>query len=450
MTFSTPDFSRSSTESDPTSPLTRSAFPRAIMHFDGDAFFTSVEQAMHPSLRGRPVVTGKERGIIACASYEAKALGIKRGVALHEARRLCPDLVVLPSDYESYSLYSKRMFDIARRFTPVVEEYSIDEGFADLTGLRRVFHCSYADMARQFQNTARRELGISVSIGLSVSKGLAKRASKFRKPDGFTAVAGYHIHLFLQRTPIDAVWGIGPNGVQLLLKFGVRTAWDFVNRPEAWVKKYLHKPGVEIWRELRGESVLPVETEEHTDYASISKCKTFTAPSNDRNFVYAKLVRNVESAFIKLRRHNLAARELALTLRRVDYAERSLGVRLTRPTTSPQEAMEALRPLFERLFREGETYRSTMAVLNRLSSNRFRQYELFEDRVRVEKVEEASKVIDRVNGRFGKHALSLGPSLFLPRHRKTDRDGLPWRKEALLKGESNRCRLNIPRLAVQV
>ena len=115
-------------------PFTLSSFPRAVLHVDGDAFFTSVEQSMHPALKGKPVVTGKERGIIACASYEAKALGIKRGVSLWDARKMCPELVVLPSDYETYSIYSKRMFEIMRRYTPEVEEYSIDEGFADVGG----------------------------------------------------------------------------------------------------------------------------------------------------------------------------------------------------------------------------------------------------------------------------------------------------------------------------
>ena len=127
------------------------SFPRAIVHIDGDAFFTSVEQSMIPSLKGKPVVSGQERGIIACASYEAKALGIKRGVSLWDARKACPHLIVLPSDYESYSLYSKRMFEIMRRYTPTVEEYSIDEGFADLTGLRRVHRMSYEQIARSMQ-----------------------------------------------------------------------------------------------------------------------------------------------------------------------------------------------------------------------------------------------------------------------------------------------------------
>ena len=122
--------------------LINGSFPRAIIHVDGDAFFTSVEQSMHPSLKGKAVVTGQERGIIACASYEAKKYGINRGVSLWDAKKILPNLIILPSDYESYSLYSKRMFEIIRRYTPIVEEYSIDEGFADLTGLRRTHRMS--------------------------------------------------------------------------------------------------------------------------------------------------------------------------------------------------------------------------------------------------------------------------------------------------------------------
>ena len=103
-----------------------------MMHIDADGFFASVEQSLNPSLRGKPVVTGAERGIIAAASYEAKAFNIGRGMQLHEALAICPGLIVLPSDYESYSIYSQRIFNILRRFTPFVEEYSIDEAFAEI------------------------------------------------------------------------------------------------------------------------------------------------------------------------------------------------------------------------------------------------------------------------------------------------------------------------------
>ncbi len=431
-------------------PITLSSFPRAIVHVDGDAFFTSVEQSIHPSLKGRPVVTGKERGIIACASYEAKALGIRRGVGLWEARKMCRDLVVLPSDYEMYSLYSKRMFDILRRYTPVVEEHSIDEGFADISGLRRVFHASYEEIARRIQADIHSELDIGVSLGLSLSKGLVKLASKFRKPRGFTPVAGHHIHLFLQRTPLEEVWGFGRNTVQLLQKHGLTTAYDFVRRPEAWATRWLGKVGRDIRTELRGGSVMPVNPEEKSAVATISKCKTFTAPSEDRAFVYAKLVRNVESAFIKLRRYDLCAREMIVFLRRADYHQEAMEAKLNRPTSSTQEVLPLVRELFDALYRPGATYRATMIVLGKLNADRSRQYELFEDPVRIDAMARASRAVDEINGRFGKHKVCLGPSLDLPHHRHTERDELPWRRHHLLQGETARKRLHLPRLCVDV
>ena len=431
-------------------PIMLYEFPRAIVHFDGDAFFASVEQAMDPSLKGRPVVTGKERGIIACASYEAKALGVKRGIPLHEAVKMCRPLIVLPSDYETYSLYSKRMFDIARRFTPMVEEYSIDEGFADISGLRRVFHASYEDIARQLQSSIRAELDITVSVGLSLSKSLAKLASKFRKPRGFTAVAGNHIHLFLDRTPLEKVWGFGPNTVQLLTKQGLKTTYDFVMRPEKWADRLMGKVGRDLWNELRGNAVYPVVTEEKSTYATVSKCKTFTSPSRNREYVYARLLRNMESAFIKLRRHKLRARVMGIALRYQDFSEDAVEAALNRPTSSAQEAVPLVKTLFDSIFKDGAEYRAVMVVLGKLEPDREEQFELFEDRVRIDKMIGASKVIDEVNGMYGKHKLSLGSSLFLNRNRKTARDALPWRKIDLLKGESARQRLNLPRLAIKV
>src|SRR3954462_9888402 len=108
-------------------PLTLNSFPRAILHIDGDAFFASCEQAADPALRGRAVVTGLERGIASSMSYEAKARGVTRGMPLHDIRRVCPECVILPSDYETYGLMSVRMYANVRRFTAIVEEYSIDE-----------------------------------------------------------------------------------------------------------------------------------------------------------------------------------------------------------------------------------------------------------------------------------------------------------------------------------
>src|SRR3990167_9407285 len=135
------------------------SFSCSIIHIDGDAFFTSCEEAVNPRLKGKPLATGKERGIIACASYSAKAAGVARGVPIHEAKKRCPDLIFLPDDYETYSLFSKRMFAVMRRFTPEVEEYSIDEGFADISGLQRPYHASYETIAYRIKEAIVKELG---------------------------------------------------------------------------------------------------------------------------------------------------------------------------------------------------------------------------------------------------------------------------------------------------
>ena len=141
-----------------------SSFPRAIIHIDGDAFFASCEQARNPKLQGKPVITGKERGIAASISYEAKALGITRGMSLHEIKKTCPGVVMLPSDYETYSLLSKRFFMIVRRYTPEVEEYSIDECFADITGMRRTLQMGYPEIAESIKRDLDAALGFTFCV----------------------------------------------------------------------------------------------------------------------------------------------------------------------------------------------------------------------------------------------------------------------------------------------
>src|SRR5688572_22894805 len=191
-------------------PLCLRAFPRAIIHIDADAFFASCEQAVNPKLKGKPVVTGKERGIASAVSYEAKALGIKRGMTIREIKAICPEVIHLPSDYETYSLFSQRTFAIVRRYTELVEEYSIDECFAELTGLRRPLRLSYEAIAAHIKADLERELGLTFSMGLAPTKVVAKIASKWRKPAGLTVIPGTSLHDYLAQVALEDVWGIGP------------------------------------------------------------------------------------------------------------------------------------------------------------------------------------------------------------------------------------------------
>lgn len=423
-----------------------SSFPRAIIHADADAFFAAVEQALRPELCGKPVVTGKERGIIACASYEAKRMGVGRGVPLFQAKKICPGLIILPSDYETYSIYSKRMFDIMRRYTPIVEEYSIDEAFADITGMRRVFRASYEQISEMIRRDIHKELGITVSVGLSVSKSLAKLCSKFRKPDGFTSVRGRDIHIFLRQISLDKVWGFGPNTVSLLNKYGSHTAYDFACRPERWVGKLLNKPGREIWNELRGNSVWKVCVEEKTSYATIMKSKTFTPASSERRFVYAKLIRNMESAFIKARRHGLRAKTIGIALRHNDFRSDGFEAKLSRPTSCAIEAGPTIKRLFDQTFREGSLYRATLVVLGNLEKDTAEQFDLFEDRPRIERIRCITNAVDKANKMYGKHTLSSATSLFLREKPESSRDETPDRRATLaFRGETQRQRLAFPR-----
>jgi DNA polymerase-4/DNA polymerase V len=428
------------------SPLTLHSFPRAILHVDGDAFFASCEVAKNPKLRGKPVITGLERGIASALTYEAKAHGVKRGMRVSDIRRICPDAVLLPSDYETYSLFSTRMFAIVRRYTPIVEEYSIDECFAELTGLRRPNRMSYGEMAQSIKHDLDTELGITFSVGLAPTKVLAKVASKWKKPSGLTIIPGNRAHLFLKDLPIGKVWGVGTQTEAHLATLGVRTALQFARKDEDWIRKHFTKPHQEIWLELQGESVYGLETEEKHDYASISKTKTFTPPSRDRDYVFAQLSKNIETACIKARRHGLAARCAVIYLKTQDFRGEGIECSLSGATSIPGDVIRVIRPAFEKLFTERKEYRATGVILTKLMEDRIRQPDLFGETLRIEKMRDLYGQVDALAKKFGKHAVVLGSSLptFTKPQHEGDRAATAGEGRQKIQGETKRKYLAIP------
>lgn len=422
-----------------------SHYPRAIVHVDGDCFFAACEVMQKPELRGKPVVTGSERGIVSSLTYEAKARGVRRGMPLHEVRRVCPDVVLLPSDYETYSLVSERMFKIVRRFTSVVEEYSIDECFADITGLEVSSGKSYEKIAREIKETLDREIGITFSVGLAPTKVLAKIGSKWQKPSGFTPIPSHRIADFLAQTSVDKIWGIGPATTSKLEQLGVLNADTFAAKSRAWVEAHFHKPQLELWQELQGESVYPVAEGARAPYQSISKTKTFSA-STDESFVFSQLAKNIENACIKLRRHSLETNRVQIFLKTQQFDFTWVEIKLGRHTALPSELINQIEARFTEIYNPYLEYRATGAVLANLREAGQTQHDLFGEKVKADRLNFLFSSIDALSEKYGKHVAYLGASFkaMTSVAHTNDRQRAPERRENLFSGETLRRRVGLP------
>jgi DNA polymerase-4/DNA polymerase V len=289
-----------------------------------------------------------------------------------------------------------------------------------------------------------RELGITVSVGLSITKVLAKVASKHQKPAGMTVIKGRDIAQYLADLPVEKIWGIGPATTNYLAKMGIRTALAFAQLPEKTILKKFTKPGVETWQELRGQSVYPVTTEEKSSYASISKTKTFAPATSDAEYLFAQLMRNIESACIKARRYSLAPQKIVVFLKKNNFDTAGSEAALSRPCACPLEFSGIIRELFSACYRSRELYRATGVILLDLAPDNNIQYTLFDNPVQAEKIKEVYAVTDELGEKFGKHTLHLGSTYLIEKLGKGRRGSPTAREQTRLKGETKRRHLALP------
>jgi DNA polymerase IV len=395
------------------------SFPRCILHIDGDGFFASCQQVMRAELRGKPVVTGRERGVITSASVEAKKLGIKRGVTPWDAKKICPELIFIDSDYESYELFSYRMLNILQKYTPEVEHYSIDECFVDLTGLRQVYRMSYPDLARKIKTEIQAALGLTVSVGISLNKTLAKVASRWQKPNGFTSIPGCEIHQFLAKTKLGNIWGIGLQTTARLNKLGLNTALDFASLPENKIHEEFEKPLYVIWRELRGHYDLTVHSGNPDIPKSLSKTHTFSQSTKDKNIIEQELLLNLEKAFWRLRSFNLRCKSITVTVKTQSFNIEGIEIRCNRHTAYESEVISQVRDTLNQLIKSDMEYRATGIHLGHLCPDDQLQSSLFEPLLTVEKKEKLYQGIDDLRRRYHKPVIRTGPLKLLTRDRQT-------------------------------
>ncbi len=373
---------------------------RLIMHIDMNAFFASVEQQANPSLRGKPiaVVGSAKRTVVTTASYEARAFGVRTGMNKVEAKRACPGLIFVTGDNRKYTDASVRIIGILRDFSPMVEAYSIDEAFVDITGCI----CAYGSpsaLAMAVKKRIREELGslLTCSIGIAPNKLIAKLASDMKKPDGLVVLAPEEVPALLEDLPVNELWGIGPRLTAHLAALGVATCGELGRFPASILRERFGIIGERLKLMGQGEyegGVVPIGQEEEAK--SVGHSMTLPVDASDKPVIRRHLLKLSEKVGARAREHDLYGRKVALTIRYPDFYTFSKQKTLPAPTNDTRAIYSAAVGILEGL-RLKTAVRLLGVTLSDISKGS-PQMQLFEDDRRRERLLGA---MDGLNRTFG-------------------------------------------------
>lgn len=381
-----------------------------IALIDCDSFFVSCERKLNPELKGVPVaVVSGERGCVISRSKEAKMLGLPMGLPLFQAVRRVPECIYISANHYAYTKISKQVMNILKDFSPNVEVYSIDEAFVDFTGLTKLYKKNYFKLARELQKRIADEVDIPVTIGISRSKTLAKLASdKAKNTSARIAVIGKcGIHHLLEFTEIQEVWGIGRKLGVRLRGLGVRTALDFINKDDKWVKSKFGKNGLTSKAELSGIMVSPISNEVELP-KSISDTKSFLEFSSDLQFLKNELSIHIHESCARLRKIDCKCATIGVLLKTKDFRTLYSKVQLDIPTDFEFEISRAAFPLLTEMFNSREVYRSVGIVLEDFREKAEEQLTLFSNNEKKEQNEKLGQSLDKLEKKFGRNIVRTG------------------------------------------
>src|SRR5438445_1081855 len=292
---------------------------RRILHVDMDAFYASVEQRDNLSLRGKPLAVGGQphrRGVVAAASYEARAFGVYSAMSMAKAVRLCPDLVIVPPDFSRYKAASTVVFRIFREVTPLVEPLSLDEAYLDVT--ENAWGEPLATpVARRLKDRIRAETGLTASAGVAPNKFLAKIASGWKKPDGLTVISPDRIEPFLQKLPVDALWGVGPVTARKLRARGIERLVDVRTVDLQALRETVG--GLADWLRQLAHGVDDRPVEPNREAKSSGSENTYPEDLTDLSFIRGEIAEMATDAVAWLTRKTLLALSVAFTVRYSDF-----------------------------------------------------------------------------------------------------------------------------------
>ena len=377
----------------------------AIAHVDCDAFYATIEKRDDPSLADKPVIVGgRQRGVVLTACYVARTFGVRSAMPMFEARRLCPHASVVRPDMEKYARVGRQVRELMFKLTPLVEPVSIDEAFMDLSGTARLHGMSPAKALAGFAGEVETSLGITVSIGLSCNKFLAKIASDLDKPRGFAVLGGTEAAAFLAPKPVTLIFGVGKMAQQRLARDGLRTIGDLQRADESELRRRYGIEGARLARLARGLDDRPVRAEREAK--SISAETTFDHDIADFRPLELRLWRLAEKVSARLKANGLAGSTVTLKLKTADFRIRTRAQSLSHPTQLAGRIFAAGRDLLARET-DGTMFRLIGIGLSALCDADGADFADLIDR----RSAEAEQAIDWLRERFGDEAVIKGLAL---------------------------------------
>ena len=369
---------------------------------DCDSFFVSCEQKVNPELKGKAVCVLSGHGeCVISRSREAKKLGIPMGIPTFKMTKdIKEKSVLITASHGLYGEISEQVMSVLKSFSPKVEEYSIDEAFVELTGLQRLYKRNYFEIAKMIRQEILDKVDIPVSIGVSTSKSLAKLASD--------KVGASKIENLLKNTAIDEIWGIGRNLSRLFRQNGVLTAYELVQKSDAWLDKQIGIRGLEMKHELLGQTVSRVD-DTFKPPKSIQNTSAFGIFTSDLNFIKNQLNYHIHTACKRLRKLNLKCSGIAVMLRtKVEFKVYYEKITIPHSTCYEWEISDIAFQLLEKIYNPNIVYRSSGIILDDFMSSDGEQMFLFADNESIEKSERLAKSIDKLESKFGKNIIQTG------------------------------------------
>jgi len=376
---------------------------RLILHIDMDAFFISVEQRDNPALLGKPaaVCGSLSRSVVTSATYEARPYGIRAGMSTQEAKRRCPQLILVAGNHSKYTQTSARIFTILKKYTPMVEVASIDEAYLDITQSLLLFQTPL-HITQSIKDQIRESEQLTCSIGVAPNKLLAKLGSGLKKPDGLVVIQKEDVEEILKDLPVSKLYGIGPKLTEALNSIGIFTCSQLGRFPISVLTKRFGAIGEglhEMGLGLDDSPVVPFDEEE--DAKSISHSVTLEEDTSDPNILRKVLLQLSERVSRRMRREGFYGKRIVLTVRYSDFFTFSKQKTFSKWMNSGNEIFKHSLEIFESISHPKPV--RLLGVGMSLLKKEWCQLDLFEKRDKKDKM---LRAMDRVNERFGDWTLT--------------------------------------------